>query len=96
MVEDKSAEGDKKKEEVPKKKKSKQDEQENELSEEDQRLKDNLDLMVTRLEDAEAGLVANALKVWMWRSQRSHSRSFKHSIWGQHAHACCKHSMRRH
>lgn len=63
MVEEKSAGADKKKEDAPKKKKTKQEEQENELSEEDQRLKDDLDLMVTRLEDPEPGLVANAIKV---------------------------------
>mmetsp|Transcript_16474 Transcript_16474/g.49335 ORF Transcript_16474/g.49335 Transcript_16474/m.49335 type:complete len:898 (+) Transcript_16474:187-2880(+) len=62
MVEEKSAGADKKKEDAPKKKKTKQEEQENELSEEDQRLKDDLDLMVTRLEDPEPGLVANAIK----------------------------------
>jgi hypothetical protein len=36
---------------------------ENELSEEDQALKDNLDMMVERTGDAEAGIQANAIQV---------------------------------
>ncbi len=68
MGEDKSAEVDKKKEE-PQAKTSKAEEKENELSEEDQRLKDDLNLMVTRLEDSEPGLVANALMVGPIESQ---------------------------
>lgn len=36
---------------------------ENELSEEDQALKDNLDMMVERTRDVEAGIQANAIQV---------------------------------
>lgn len=46
------------------------DNKENELSEEDQRLKDDLNLMVERISDPKAGIVANALKA---RSSRTHT-----------------------
>ena len=36
---------------------------ENELSEEDQALKDNLDMMVERTQDVETGIQANAIQV---------------------------------
>lgn len=45
-----------------KKSKNSGDDKENELSEEDQRLKDDLNLMVERISDPEPGIVANALK----------------------------------
>lgn len=45
-----------------KKSKNSNDHKENELSEEDQRLKDDLNLMVERISDTEPGIVANALK----------------------------------
>lgn len=44
------------------KKSRNKDKNENELSEEDQRLKDDLNLMVERLSDSEPGIVTNALK----------------------------------